>query len=205
MLHNLAVFFISNSMKNNYEAELLPNTPLAYLDKQDMEESAVYGMELFLSSMINIIITCILGVLFGRLPETVIFLLSFCTLRKYAGGYHAPNYFLCGLSFQTIYCFIMLNRLLVDVRLIYLIIGISLTLVWVYSPVEDLNKPLDSERKQLFGKKAKLVLLAEGCAFLISRLLGYEIIYKYIVYAVLFSAVLVLAGRIKNCRVEEER
>ena len=203
MLHNLATFFITSSMKNNREAELLPHTPLSDLDKQDMLESAVYGLEIFLSSAINLIITCILGILFAKIPETIIFLLSFCILRQHVGGYHAPNYFLCGLLFQTIYCFIILNNIVFNSWIAYLAFMISWSLLWLHAPVEDLNKPLDPERKEIMKKRARKILLAEAVFFIISVFLRFELVSKYMVYAVCFCVLLMVAGKIKNYRLDE--
>lgn len=197
MIHKLAVLFITYFMKYNTQVELLPNTPLSYMDKPDMEESAVYGMEMLISSILNLLIIGILGLIFQKVPQTFIFLLCFCTLRPYAGGYHAPNYLLCSLSFTIMYCIIVLNPYVVNEAVVAVMFGLSAGIIWILSPVEDLNKPLGTERRSMVQKKARILLLVEVIAFIITSVMHNQMVHTFIAYAVCYVALLMLAGQLK--------
>lgn len=55
----------------------------------------LYGLSAGITILENIVITLILGYIFGNLIQTMIFLLSYIPLRSYAGGYHAKTEQVC--------------------------------------------------------------------------------------------------------------
>ena len=54
----------------------------------------IYGFELLVSSVIETISLLLIGLLTGKFVETVIFIISFSSIRVFSGGYHANSYFL---------------------------------------------------------------------------------------------------------------
>ena len=44
-----------------------------------------------------------IGYILNRFKETALFLLCYCPIRQFTGGYHADNYKKCLLSFILIY------------------------------------------------------------------------------------------------------
>lgn len=55
----------------------------------------IYGLELLLNGLLVIGTIILLGVLFNKILITGVFLLIFCSLRMYSGGYHANQYWKC--------------------------------------------------------------------------------------------------------------
>ncbi|MCD7840625.1 MAG: accessory gene regulator B family protein, partial [Erysipelotrichaceae bacterium] len=84
MAHYIAVFLLKNDVINKENLNIY-----------------IYGFELMISSGINIVTTIVLGVLFSKLTECLVFLISFILLRKYCGGYHANSYLKCNTIFTT--------------------------------------------------------------------------------------------------------
>lgn len=58
-------------------------------------EIYVYGFELIISSIVETSALIIIGGLMHRMIETIIFLLSFSSIRIFSGGYHAKSYLRC--------------------------------------------------------------------------------------------------------------
>ena len=56
-----------------------------------------YGIEITISSMLNIVLVLLMGALTGHLLESVIYLAVFIAVRVITGGYHADTYFRCNL------------------------------------------------------------------------------------------------------------
>ena len=52
----------------------------------------IYGFELLVSSVIETISLLLIGLLTGKFVETVIFIISFSSIRVFSGGYHANSY-----------------------------------------------------------------------------------------------------------------
>ena len=58
-------------------------------------EIYVYGFELIISSIIETGALLLVGFLIGKFVETILFLVSFSSIRFFSGGYHANSYFKC--------------------------------------------------------------------------------------------------------------
>ena len=59
----------------------------------DNEESEVcsYGLEVLISSLINLVIILLIGAILGKLMQTVVFVACYCSIRQFSGGYHASS------------------------------------------------------------------------------------------------------------------
>ena len=62
-----------------------------------------YGIEITLSTILNILIILILSLIYGSFFTGIIFLLVFIPLRKFTGGYHADTYMKCNIVFAILY------------------------------------------------------------------------------------------------------
>ena len=66
-------------------------------DEKDEQEFYKYGIEISISSFLNIFLVVILGFLIHHVLESVVFLTLFILIRSFTGGYHADTYFRCNL------------------------------------------------------------------------------------------------------------
>ena len=75
------------------------------VDKERLE-ICQYGMEIVVSTLINMISIMTIGIIGGAWQASIVFLICFSFLRKQTGGYHAGSYFACNLS--LIFCYSIL-------------------------------------------------------------------------------------------------
>ena len=73
-----------------------------------------YACEAMIATLFNVLVCMIIGVAFGRLSESITFMVVFASLRRYVGGYHTKTHFRCILAFS-----IMLVGSLVAITLLY--------------------------------------------------------------------------------------
>lgn len=141
-------------------AEKMVNT---FLENQVIDEENTeaykYGMELLVSQVISIGVVLILGILLGRVWETLLFLIFFIAIRVYAGGYHASCYRNCILGFSISYIGILfLGEWIRKEQLEYFVIVclvLADIIIYILAPIEDRNKPLDSKEYIEYRKKAR--------------------------------------------------
>lgn len=141
-------------------AEKMVNT---FLENQVIDEENTeaykYGMELLVSQVISIGVVLILGILLGRVWETLLFLIFFIAIRVYAGGYHASCYRNCILGFSISYIGILfLGEWIRKEQLEYFVIVwlvLADIIIYILAPIEDRNKPLDSKEYIEYRKKAQ--------------------------------------------------
>lgn len=163
-----------------------------------------YGLELLISTLINIILVMTAGMVFHVLPQTILFLSEYCMIKWYAGGYHAATYARCILTFSILYASMLAVFTVFHIKET----NPALAAVWLFSvaavlvlaPVEDVNKPLEPEERRLYSKRSKQFLLL---GVLINILLYLFIgnrgsLVLYALAAQIWAGSAVLAGYVKN-------
>lgn len=125
------------------------NAPSAISDESD-STFIRYGIEITLSSILNIVIIISLSVVFHSLLEGVLFLAVFITTRQFTGGFHANTYLRCNIVFSL--CFLTalgLYKFVISLPvLIAVVIYIAdIVTISIMCPVENLNKPIAGKRQ----------------------------------------------------------
>lgn len=131
-----------------------------------------FGFELLLGQAVNLLIACLLAVVFQAYVTVFLFLVSFIPLRSFAGGHHADSYEVCTIVSNVIICAvcILAKRIPEEAILaVNLASGILCgVFIFLFAPVEDHNKPLDDRERSRYGLLSKVIwgietLIWTGC------------------------------------------
>jgi len=126
-----------------------------------------YGFELLFSTLINGLGLLIISLLMNIVLETALFVLAFIPLRVTAGGYHAKHHWSCCLALNVVFLsFAFLLRYMSETLFlpyIFLAIIVSSLIIWRFSPVEAVNKPV-SEGKQKRLRERSIVIASINMA-----------------------------------------
>lgn len=161
-----------------------------------------FGMEHMLITLTNIVIFLIMGFLLHMFWETVFFLLVFSSVRRYAGGYHAPTRWRCFLySIITVGTSLFLIKNVYIHKVFYVISSwIAGSVIIINSPVEDRNKPLNVCEVCVYRKK---VIFFSVVWIVVLDLLTVirQDIFAYMIWVALVGVMsLQVLGRVKNSR-----
>lgn len=147
----------------------------------------LYGFKTLIAFIINIIAILFIGYILNVFKETALFLLCYCPIRQFTGGYHADNYKKCLLSFVIIY---IANRSMIEAlayykleNIIILILFISYIGIYLLSPLEHRNNPLNKNERKRYRKVA--IFLSSIVLLFILVGINFAKIYKYSIYATL--------------------
>lgn len=171
--------------------------------KKDMPEELrsvyAYGFKLMLSDVTNAAVVLLLGLIFGRLAESLIFVSVLCGVRIYSGGFHAKTFHICRCSMiLTYFITLAVSQLLVwcepylggALMLFLSALGmINVCTMVLFAPVIHPNKPLSKEQKETNKAKAVLLTSALSALSILCTFLG---IKEGIAIAVTLTAVSVL-------------
>lgn len=132
-----------------------------------------YAFDLLLSKGVVILLCLTIGLCVRSFWLTCLFFMFFFPLRSYAGGYHTRHEWTCFMWSITIFAALLAYANFVRPAwyvhfAILLAAGIP---IWLLSPVEDENKPLDAGERQAYRKKAHVILAAELAAAMVLVLL----------------------------------
>lgn len=162
---------------NNMITKLVENLHKEELISEEDKIIYLFGLKELISLIINVFTIILIGIIFGELIGVMFFAISFMTLRKYAGGYHAPTPVRCYMMTCTVLAGSAIVLKNIDFSNGGIILGlcISAAVILIMSPVECKNKPLDSLEKKIYRKKA-LFIWGVGVVIAISCCWWFEVI-----------------------------
>lgn len=162
--------------------------------RNEEKDIYVYGVELIISSIINLFICLIISLLFEDFANGLVFFISFSSLRRFTGGFHSKSFLRCNIIFAVIVVIALsINRYLSDV-FDYAVFSVLLTvftllIIVLFSPVYNDNKKLtEQERKQF--------LLKSVLAYLIHILIYYLFLIFGIKLNIIIISDFIVAGMI---------
>lgn len=106
-----------------------------------------YGIEITLSSLINIALISIIGIVTDYTFESMMFLAVFIIMRSFAGGYHANTYIKCNLVTSISFVILLLIFKIIrhiSLKSIILIAIFQVVTIVLLAPIENKNKPIEN-------------------------------------------------------------
>lgn len=135
-------------------------------DSADEKEYYQYGIEITISSLLNVILIMGIGILFRSVIESIIFLVCFILIRQFTGGFHADTYLKCNCSFCISFLAVLIMyHTTFDKINIWCSVAISAlcTAIIIYScPIEHVNKPIPRCKRKLHKSVAALLSVIYG-------------------------------------------
>ena len=167
--------------------------------EQDELEIYLYGMELFFTTALNMLILIVLSIIFNEFWNGITFMLAFSFLRKYTGGYHASTPVKCcfltmGVIFAMLLAVIYL-KITVVASVIWLVL--SAVIILLLSPMDSDNRQLDNIEKIIYGKMVMVVWGTEILFFILLQIFGFKELSISITYAHIIIGLSLIAGKIK--------
>lgn len=162
-----------------------------------------YGIELVISSVITFGIMILVGSLLSDYLNAVLFYLSLISLRHFTGGYHSKSYLKCNIVFVVVMIACLKTNAVIgvlSVRLYILIVMAicSLILIFVFSPIENINKKIDEKEKRRYRKLSVIMFLLHLAVFGMLNLLHVD--SKIIIVADFAVAIAMIIGFYENRR-----
>lgn len=187
MLHTISERIIEYAVENNA------------LDK-DKADEYIYGLEISLSVSVSSVSVFIIGLSMGMLWESVLFLFLYVSVRRFAGGFHFSSQIACYLS-MCIMCPIILLIIRYggnNAALYSVIMGISALVLLILSPVPALEKPLDAREKTVYGRIARIIIIAVCIIYAVLCFFQHTYISKIIAVTICAAAVFAVLGKMKH-------
>ena len=168
---------------------------------QDNREIYVYAFEVVLLNFILLMILFTISLFRGQHLFFACYLYFFVPLRVFTGGYHAKKSEICFVMSVASYILAMIlvntNALLFNNAKMIFITAILMLLMFLYSPIENINHPLDKVRKKRNRIIARVIVLIDF-ALLIVFYINKMAITTYEIIFVLLNGVTFFLGKIEN-------
>ena len=164
-----------------------------------------YGIFILMSNILYIVITAILGLVFGLFYQSLLFFIVFMVIRQYAGGYHASTELRCEI-FTTlcILASIIIMRLISGNLSFVVVLGLTAflsILIFVFAPIDTDEKTLDEVELKIFCKRTKLILIIIVAVIIVSFYFEIKVICIPCCMSLILEGVLLIAGKVKKIRI----
>lgn len=136
------------------------------LTDEERQEIIKYGLERGKVDILFFGFVMFVGIVLDIVWQGLIFLLSFCSIRRYAGGYHADTQKKCSIISAVV---VVLVFLCIKYWRVNHLIGILLQLscyivITILAPVDNKNRVLDSIERSKFRSNT-IILSTIFCVF----------------------------------------
>lgn len=167
--------------------------------KDDDREIYQYGFEQVFSSLLNIATMLLLGLILGKIYQSLVLILSFMALRSYFGGYHANTPLHCYLlTVMSISAALSIMKFITIDRFICLgLLVLSSVVILLLSPIGSKNKPLDEIEKIIYRKKTIIVWSVETCVAIVFIILDITEIHIAITLAQVIISIAIIFGNLQ--------
>lgn len=173
-------------------------------------EIYVYGFELIISSIIETGALLLVGFLIGKFVETILFLVSFSSIRFFSGGYHANSYLKCfAVTLVNYFLVLFLYNNLIDfsvnIILVFSLVTFILSLILFIKvcPVKSKGKTILNYKMQ---KRLSVIALCINMALVM--VLFYILknsILIIVLPTILMVDTLIIIEKIKQGVVKDEK
>lgn len=162
----------------------------------------VYGLKQGIMMIMNCIVALLIGLAFGMLMNSLLFLVFYVPLRSYAGGYHARTQVKCNIySALLIVVYLFVLKFIPLISGLHLIIGlVSSILILALAPVGDINKPLDETEMRVYKKRLRIILFIEVSILSLFVILEFNKAAMGIALALALLVCMLVLGRIINIK-----
>ena len=171
--------------------------------QEDDIDKCKYGIDLFISSFLEILSILVIAAVLGDFIETVLLFVFFIPLRIYAGGYHADTKLKCYLITFVMYGFSYTLANITPPEMFVLINVIStlfsLIIVLVKAPIIHINKSVnDIERRNYRKISIEICLVETTIILLLTIAVPQNVIATYLTVGQVSVAISMLAAIVKN-------
>ena len=169
--------------------------------KKEDAEIYIYGFKEIVFVALNLITTIFIGLIFNKIFEVILFMITYIPIRVYAGGYHARTKLRCyifSVLMLISVCYILKLYLLKSYLSIGILAIISSGIILYLAPVEDKNKILDEIEIEVYTKRTirnLIIVLIVLCITLIFNKINLS---ACICISLLCNGIMLILGKINN-------
>lgn len=176
----------------------------------DERELYIYAVHCLFSLLYPIVFASVVGAIFGMVMETIVMIIPFILVRKFAGGYHADSFGKCLIISSMVIIVTIQIAMVVDNSYILNAIYVAGSMLLIlFSPIDSENKRLDIDDKKFCKKITVFIVLILFIIVETFWLKGYRYYIKFIEIGVVLAELLQivaiiihLLNSIRNCRKE---
>lgn len=169
--------------------------------EEEQKELYVFGIQLAIHIFFCLTLFLLLGLLLQQVYQTILFMIFFIPLRKYAGGFHANTRGACYI-YSTLLCLgalLLIKYVHVNNLMRLAIVFLTGLVVFILAPSDTSEREMDLSETAHYKKIARIILIVESIFLLIVYTLKLPQIESCILASFIAVTGLIIICEIKNC------
>ena len=169
------------------------------IDEKELYEFGIFHLLLNIIDTVSILL---LALLFREVISTVFYIICFCTLRRYAGGYHAKTVFTCYLLTLTaaLGMLVLLKQFDFIAPVQFAIWFISGMIILLFAPIQNANKILDDIEIIFYKRRAIITWFVQTIGMVLLYWLDFSNCFEAILISHMYVAISMLVEKIRIIR-----
>ena len=164
---------------------------------EDDKDIYAFGLTQMIRALLTIITTIFIGFCFGKIIESIVFVVFTALIRTNSGGYHSDSpvgcYFISVISIIiTLY---LVGKQVFNVRLMMVLLVVSFVVFIKYAPIGHFNKVLDEIEVSTYKRRLLWTLLTIAFVEIIFVVVQKLYLFSAGGYACIFSMLMLIVGK----------
>ena len=164
---------------------------------EDDKDIYAFGLTQMIRALLTIITTIFIGFCFGKIIESIVFVVFTALIRTNSGGYHSDSpvgcYFISVISIIiTLY---LVGKQVFNVRLMMVLLVVSFVVFIKYAPIGHFNKVLDEIEVSTYKRRLLWTLLTIAFVEIIFVVVQKIYLFSAGGYACIFSMLMLIVGK----------
>lgn len=164
---------------------------------EDDKEIYAFGLTQMIRALSTIITTIFIGFCFGKIIESIVFVVFTALIRTNSGGYHSDSpvgcYFISVISIIiTLY---LVGKQVFNVRLMVVLLAVSFVVFIKYAPIGHVNKVLDKMEESTYKRRLLWILLTIAFVEIVFVVVQKLYLFSAGGYACIFSMLMLIVGK----------
>lgn len=164
---------------------------------EDDKEIYAFGLTQMIRALSTIITTIFIGFCFGKIIESIVFVVFTALIRTNSGGYHSDSpvgcYFISVISIIiTLY---LVGKQVFNVRLMVVLMAVSFVVFIKYAPIGHVNKMLDKMEESTYKRRLLWILLTIAFVEIVFVVVQKLYLFSAGGYACIFSMLMLIVGK----------
>ncbi len=180
---------------------LLKNRLFELFDKNNINidiDLFSYGYDISKHYLIYLCFVVPLIIIMHSFLYFLFFIIIFTFLRRYLGGYHFNNNYLC--TFFSILFTILILQLSISIKIIipvsHLLLILYFFLIWIIGPVDHINKKINKKELHFYKIKTLKILIVDYILFILLSHGRLKIFANIIFFTLTFCTINLLIGKL---------
>lgn len=141
--------------------------------EEEERELYVYALECLLMTVAPLVIILMMGVIVGKVLESIIIIVPFMCMRKFCGGYHASNPIVCLItSIMLLGGCLYASDILKGGIYLHSIVILCAISIGVHSPIDSESRELSVDEKSRYKKISQILCTFFGVLYFVAFFCG---------------------------------